>query len=48
MYIFRTVGNRCIPMEIESIVDVIEKSELMQALYNVQLIGNINGVSHTK
>lgn len=32
-------------MEIESIVDIIEKSEMLQALYNIQLIGSINGVS---
>lgn len=32
-------------MEIESIVDIIEKSELIKALYNVQVIGSINGVS---
>lgn len=26
-------------------MDIIEKSDLIQALYNVQLIGSINGVS---
>lgn len=32
-------------MEIESVLHLIEKSELIKALYNVQLIGSINGVS---
>lgn len=43
-----TVGNRCIPLEIDGIVNVIEKSELIKALYNIQLVGSINGVSGKK
>jgi hypothetical protein len=42
------VGNRCIPLEIDSVINIIEKSELIKALYNIQLIGSINGVSGTK
>lgn len=43
--IFKTVGNRCIPMKVESILGIIEQSELIKAMHNIQLIGSINGVS---
>jgi hypothetical protein len=39
------VGNLCLPIKFDDIVDVIDKSALMQALYNIQVIGSINGVS---
>lgn len=39
------MGNRCIPTQIESIVNVIEQSELVQALHNILLVGSLNGVS---
>jgi hypothetical protein len=39
------VGNRCIPTDIEAIANIIEKSELIQALYNIQVVGSLNGVS---
>lgn len=42
---FHLVGNRCVPSDLEGITDVIEKSELIKALYNIQLIGSLNGVS---
>lgn len=39
------MGNRCFPTEIDGIIGIIEQAELVKALYNVQLIGSLNGVS---
>lgn len=42
------MGNRCFPTKIEAVVDIIEQSELVRALYNVQMVGSLNGVSQTE
>lgn len=41
------VGNLCLPSSIDEAVKTIEKSDVVQALQNLQIIGSINGVSWT-
>jgi hypothetical protein len=39
------VTNLCLPTSLDSIIEAVNKSEIIQALYNIQMIGSINGVS---
>jgi hypothetical protein len=35
-------------MDFDTVLNIIEKNELVQAIQNIQLVGSINGVSDHK
>lgn len=39
------VSRRCIPSETEGILNVIDQSELIQAIQNLELLSTVHGVS---
>jgi hypothetical protein len=39
------VVNLCLPLDLNDILDTINRTDIVQAIYNIQMVGSINGVS---